>query len=109
MEDGTISDWESEKKIINSRSSNENRFEDTRIYPIENRMLAGNQMTLDEPAGYGQETKPTEEEEEEDTRIRFERGTNGGTGNQKPRTEISSPREKSPPEISGCRACVANR
>ena len=48
---------------MNSGSSNEDRLEDTRTNPVENRMLAGNRLTLDEPAGYGQETKSTEEEE----------------------------------------------
>ena len=52
---------------MNSGSSNENRFEDTRIYPVENRMLADNRMTLDELTGFRQETEPTEQEEEEDT------------------------------------------
>ena len=38
MEERTIADWESEKKVMNSGSSNENRLEDTRTYPVENRM-----------------------------------------------------------------------
>ena len=56
---------------MNSGSSNENCLEDTRIYLVENwiladnRMLAGNWMTLDEPAGYRQETELTKEEEED--------------------------------------------
>ena len=55
---------------MNSGSSNEDRLEDTRTNPVENRMLAGNRLTLDEPAGYGQETKSTEEEEEEEEKKR---------------------------------------
>ena len=53
--------------MTNFGSSNENRLEDPRTYLVESWMLAGNRMTLDEPAGYEQETEPTEEEEDTGT------------------------------------------
>ena len=53
MEDKTLADWESEKKIKN--------FEEIRPKPTES------PLTLDEPTGYGEEAKPVEEAEEVET------------------------------------------
>ena len=50
MEDKTLADWESEKKIINS--------DEIRTHPVESR------LTLEEPAGYDEDTEPAKEVEE---------------------------------------------
>ena len=50
MEDKTLADWESEKKIINSN--------EIQTHPVESR------LTLEELAGYSEDTEPVEEEEE---------------------------------------------
>ena len=49
MEDKTLADWESEKKIINS--------DEIRTHPAESR------LTLEEPTGYGEDAEPVEEAE----------------------------------------------
>ena len=51
MEDKTLADWESEKKIMN--------FDEIRTHPAKSR------LTLEEPASYGEDTEPAEEEVEE--------------------------------------------
>ena len=51
MEDKTLDDWESDKKIINS--------DEIRTHPAKSR------LTLEEPAGYGEDTQSAEEEVEE--------------------------------------------
>ena len=51
MEDKTLADWESEKKIMNS--------DEIRTYPAKSR------LTLEEPASYGEDTEPAKEEVEE--------------------------------------------
>ena len=50
MEDKTLADWESEKKIMNP--------DVIRTHPAESR------LTLEEPAGYGEDAEPIEEAEE---------------------------------------------
>ena len=54
MEDKTLADWESEKKIMNS--------EEIRSKPTMSR------LTLEEPAGYEEVAEPGEEAEEVETR-----------------------------------------
>ena len=51
MEDKTLADWESEKKIMNS--------DEIWTHPAKSR------LTLEEPTSYGDDTKPAEEEVEE--------------------------------------------
>ena len=53
MEDKTLADWESEKKIIN--------FDEIRTHPAEIR------LKLEEPASYGEDAEPVEEAEEAET------------------------------------------
>ena len=57
MEDKTLADWESEKKIMNP--------DEIRTHPAESR------LTLEEPAGYGEDAEPVEEAEEAEIK-RFE-------------------------------------
>ena len=93
MEDKTLADWESEKKIMN--------YDEIRTHPAESR------LTLEEPAGYGENTEPVEKEGEE-----AEIGTDQdpeSDSDEEQITEISSQREKGSLEISGCRACAADQ
>ena len=68
MEDKTIFDWESKKKIMDSGSINKNKLEDTCIHTFGNRMLASYRMTLDQPTGLVAKTEPTEEDPDTETK-----------------------------------------
>ena len=74
MENKTIDEWESEKEIMNSGPTGKDRFEEIRTYP------AGSQMTLEEPAIFGVETEPTEEEEDADIETGQVPESDGRTG-----------------------------
>ena len=67
MENKNITNWESEKKKMDSGSIDKNWLEDIRIGVFRNRVLDGNRLTLDEPIGFRRETKLTEEEEDIET------------------------------------------
>ena len=57
MEEKTIADWESEKKLSTSESTDEDRLGGSRIHPV------GSRMSFDDlsgPTGFGQETESTE-------------------------------------------------
>ena len=101
MEDKTLADWESEKKIINS--------DEIRTHPTESR------LTLEEPACHGQDTEPAAEEPEG-----AEIGTDQDPESDSDEEEILEPvaesqgrryplREKGSPKISGCRARATDR
>ena len=101
MENKTLADWESNKKIINS--------DEIRTYLVER------QTTLEEPASYDQDTESVAEEAEG-----AEIGTDQDSESDSDEEEIEEPvaegqrwryalREKGPQEISGCRACATDR
>ena len=83
--------------------------DEIRTHPTETR------LTLEEPTSYGEHAEPVEEAEE------AEIGTDQDPESdedeeeivepvaERPKTEISSQREKGSPEISGCRACATDR
>ena len=101
MEDKTIADWESEKKIKNS--------EEFRPEPTESR------LTLEEPTSYREEAEPVEEAEEVET------GTDQDPESDSDEEETLEPvaesqgrryplrERKPPPKISRCRACATDR
>ena len=61
MEDKTLADWESEKKIMNSESTGKDRFYEEQSQPARDR------LALEDPTEDGEQTEPVDEELEGDT------------------------------------------